>query len=185
MRFLPGPDRSLARLTIALLAITLLTTPAAAQRRASARRASAEAPPPTTSATFALGSAHYAGLVDAQCAIDERATPSNGRFYYHAMYPWFGARPAADQPQWQFELGVPRPARDGTNAQFVFSFLNGAKSGTIQTLPNAQRMGDGTVRLTRHGAGMRFDVEGRSKEGDAIRATIDCASFPSSEGAGG
>jgi hypothetical protein len=185
MRFLRKPDRSLARLTIALLAISFTTTPAAAQRRASARRASADAPAPTTSATIAVGSAHYAGLVDAQCAIDDRATPSNGRFYYHAMYPWFGARPAPGQPQWRFELGVPRPAREGTNDQFVFSFLNGTTSGTIQTLANAQRMGSGTVRLTRHGAGIRFDVSGRSKEGDAIRATIDCASFPASEGAGG
>ena len=185
MRYLPRPDRSTARLAIALLAIALATTPAAAQRRAAARRASADAPPPTTSATIAVGSAHYAGLVDAQCAIDDRATPSNGRFYYHAMYPWFGARPAPDQPQWRFELGLPRPARDGTNDRFVFSFLNGTQSGTIQTLANAERMGSGTVRLTRHGAGVRFDVEGRSKEGDAIHATIDCASFPSSEGAGG
>jgi len=132
-----------------------------------------------------VGSARYAGVVDAQCAIDDRATPTNGRFYYHAMYPWFGARPAPDQPQWRFELGVPRPARDGSNDKFVFSFLEGTKSGTIQTLANAQRMGSGTVRLTRHGTGMRFDVDGRSKEGDAIHATIDCMSFPPSEGAGG
>ncbi len=185
MRILPRPDRSIARLTIACLAITFTTSPAAAQRRAAARRASAEAPPPTTSATIAVGSAHYAGVVDAQCAIDDRATPSNGRFYYHAMYPWFGARPAPDQPQWRFELGVPRPARDGTHDQFVFSFLNGTKSGTIQTLANAQRMGSGRVRLTPIGAGMRFDVDGRSKEGDAIHATIECASLPASERAGG
>jgi hypothetical protein len=185
MQFLPRPDRSLARFTIALLAIALTATPASAQRRTAARRVSAEAPPPTTSATIAVGGAHYAGLVDAQCAIDDRATPSNGRFYYHAMYPWFGARPAPDQPQWRFELGVPRSARDGTYDQFVFSFLNGTKSGTIQTLANAERMGSGTVRLTRHGAGIRFDLDGRSKEGEAIHATIDCASFPSSEGAGG
>jgi hypothetical protein len=185
MRILPRPVRSLARFTIALLAILFATTPAGAQRRAIARRASAEAPAPTTSATITVGGTHYAGLVDAQCAIDERATPSNGRFYYHAMYPWFGARPAPDQPQWRFELGVPRPARDGTNAQFVFSFLNGTTSGTIQTLANAQRMGGGTVRLTHVGTGMRFTVDGRSKEGDAIHATIDCASFPASERAGG
>ena len=185
MRIPPRPDRSLARFMVALLAILVATTPAGAQRRAIARRASAEAPAPTTSATITVGGTHYAGLVDAQCAIDERATPSNGRFYYHAMYPWFGARPAPDQPQWRFELGVPRPGREGTNAQFVFSFLNGTTSGTIQTLANAQRMGGGTVRLTRLGAGMRFTVDGRSKEGDAIHATIDCASFPANERAGG
>ena len=46
-------------------------------------------------------------------------------------------------------------------------------------------MGSGTVRVTRHGGGARFDVEGRTKEGDTLRATIDCSTFQKSEGAGG
>jgi len=39
--------------------------------------------------------------------------------------------------------------------------------------------------VTRHGSGARFDVEGRTKEGDTLRATIDCSTFQKSEGAGG
>jgi hypothetical protein len=41
------------------------------------------------------------------------------------------------------------------------------------------------VRVTRHGKGARFDVEGRTKEGDPLRATIDCSAFQESEGTGG
>ena len=67
----------------------------------------------------------------------------------------------------------------------MFSFLDGQRSGTIQTVAGAERMGNGTVRVTRQGAGARFEVEGRTKEGDAIRATIDCSTFQKSEGAGG
>jgi len=149
------------------------------------RGATGAAVTPTAEASITLGSKQYQGSVDANCTRDERATVTNGRFYYHIMYPWFGARPAPGQPQWQFELDVSRPSRPDVFDRFVFSFRDGAKSGTIQDLANAKRMGSGTVRVTTHGAGARFDVAGRSQEGDVIRATIDCASFPRSEGAGG
>jgi hypothetical protein len=67
----------------------------------------------------------------------------------------------------------------------VFSFHDGQRSGTIQTVSGSERMGSGSVRVTRHGTGARFDVEGRAKEGVPIRATIDCSTFQKTEGAGG
>ena len=99
-------------------------------------------------ATISLDGKQYDAPVDAQCAIDERATATNGRFYYHVLYPWFGAHPPADQPQWRFELGVARPTRPETFDHLMFSFLDGASSATIQQLNGAQRMGSGTVRIT-------------------------------------
>jgi hypothetical protein len=167
--------------------LLLAVSPASAQRRAvSVRRgAPSTAVTPTAEANITLGTARYAASVDANCTRDERATATNGRFYYHIMYPWFGARPAPGQPQWSFELDVSRPTRPNEFKYFVFSFHDGAKSGTIQDVRGGKRMGSGTVRVTPHGAGARFDVEGRGQEGDSIRATIDCASFPASEGAGG
>ena len=173
---------------VALAVLLLLAaSPLPAQRRAvTARRAAPEAAAtPTAEASITLGAKQYQARVDANCTRDERATPTNGRFYYHIMYPWFGARPAPGQPQWRFGLDVSRPTRADEFERFVFYFNDGAKSGTIQNVANAKRMGSGTVRVTRHGAGARFDVTGRSQEGDVIRATIDCASFPPSEGAGG
>ena len=55
----------------------------------------------------------------------------------------------------------------------MFHFQDGDRQGTIQDIPGSQRMGRGTVRVTPKGAGARFEVEGRSQNGDAIRATIE------------
>lgn len=180
---------SLLAVHLPLLAgmLALVASPAAAQRRATSVRRGAPnvAVTPTAEATIDVGSARYAGSVDANCSRDERATATNGRFYYHIMYPWFGARAAAGQPQWQFELDVSRPVRGAAFDRFVFSFRDGEKSATIQNVANAKRMGTGTVRVTAQGSGARFEVAGRSQEGDVVSATIQCAAFPTSEGAGG
>jgi hypothetical protein len=157
----------------------------AAQRTASARQGGAAATGPLTDVSVTLGGQTVTGRVDANCHVDERATPSNTRAYFVAMYPWFGQRVAADKPQWRFDLEIRRGATSEASDQFVFSFLDGQKSGTIQTVSGSQRMGSGAVRVTRHGNGARFDVDGRTKEGDPVRATIDCSAFQKSEGAGG
>ena len=140
---------------------------------------------PLTDVSITVRSAQYAARVDAHCKLDEKATPSNTRAYFVAMYPWFGQRVPADQPQWRVTLEIRRGASPDTYDQFVFSFLNGTKAATIQTVAGSPRMGNGTVRVVRHGAGARFEVAGRGKEGDAVRATIDCAQFQPNEGAGG
>ena len=186
MSFVDSQRASFVRIATLAAFLFFAATPVAAQRRAaSARRGAPSATvTPTADASITLGTAKYEGSVDANCTRDERATATNGRFYYHIMYPWFGARPAPGQPQWRFELDVSRPTRPGVFEHFVFSFNDGPKSGTIQNVANGKRMGSGTVRVTPHGAGARFDVAGRSQEGDAIRATIDCAAFPASEAAG-
>jgi hypothetical protein len=174
---------SLVRIAAIAAALTLVASPALAQRRSATvrRGAPGAAVKPTAEASITLGSAKYSGSVDANCTRDERARAGTARAYYHIMYPWFGARPAPGQPEWRFELNVMRPARPGTHDQFMFHFQDGAKSGTIQQVPGSSRMGSGTVRVNPHGAGARFDVEGRSQNGDAIRATIVCAAFPRSE----
>ena len=182
-RFLAPPLHLAAFAAMVLLA----ASPAAAQRRAvTARRgAPGVAVAPTADASITLGSARYEGKVDANCTRDERAVAGTSRAYYHIMYPWFGSRPAAGQPQWRFELNIPRPTRAGVYDRFLFHFQDGTRAGTIQNLPGSARMGSGTVRVTPSGAGARFDVEGRSQNGDAMHATIECASFPRSEATGG
>jgi hypothetical protein len=135
--------------------------------------------------TISLGGAQYDGEVDADCHVDERATAGGPRAYFVAMYPWFGQRVASDQPQWRVNLGINRAASSGAYDQFVFSFSDGPKSAIIQTVPGSARMGAGTVRVERHGNGARFDIVGKSKEGEAVRATIDCSAFQTIEGVGG
>jgi hypothetical protein len=156
-----------------------------AQRGASARGSAPAAVTPMTDVSITLGTSTVTGRVDANCHVDERATTSNTRAYFVAMYPWFGQRVAPDKPQWRFDLEIRRGTASEASDQFVFSFLDGQRSGTIQTVSGSERMGSGTVRVTRHGTGARFEVTGRTKEGDALRATIDCSAFQKSEGAGG
>jgi hypothetical protein len=76
--------------------LVLVASPLSAQRarRVRAARRTDRTVTPTAEASITLGSKQYQGSVDANCTRDERATATNGRFYYHIMYPWFGARPA-------------------------------------------------------------------------------------------
>ena len=140
---------------------------------------------PMTDVSITLGTQTTTGSVDANCHVDERATAGNTRAYFVAMYPWFGQRVAPDKPQWRFDLEIRRGVGTDASDQFVFSFLDGSRSGTIQTVSGSERMGSGTVRVTRHGTGARFDVEGRTKEGAPLKATIDCSTFQKSEGVSG
>ena len=149
------------------------------------RRGAPGAVVPMTDVSITLGGKTVTGRVDAKCGVDERATPTNTRGYFVLMYPWFGQRVAPDKPQWRFDLHIRRGTTTEASQQFVFSFTDGARSGVIQTVSSSERMGTGTVKVTRHGKGARFDVEGRTKEGDPLRATIDCAAFQKAEAAGG
>ena len=168
------------RVVLASMAMAItLPRASAAQRRGSPGSVT-----PMTDVSITLGGATVTGPVDAQCKVDERATARNTRAYFVVMYPWFGQRVPPDKPQWRFTLEIRRGAESEASDQFVFSFLDGQRSGTIQTVAGAERMGSGKVRVTRHGSGALFDVEGRAKEGDSIRATIDCSAFQQSEGAG-
>ena len=187
MRFAHRLLTGISSIVLVGVALMMMTSPAEAQRRAAPVRRGAAGIPvkPTADVSISIGGAVYTARVDANCTRDERATATNGRFYYHIMYPWFGARPAAGQPEWRFGLDVVRPSRADAFEHFVFSFQDGSRSGTIQKLAKGERMGSGAVRVTRQGTGARLDVEGRSQNGDAIRATIECASFPASEGVGG
>ena len=168
-----------ARLHFALVALLLLPATMHAQRRGAAGTKV-----PMTTATIVIGDKRYTDTVDAECGIDPRATAGTTRAYYRAMYPWFGQKVAADKPQWRFTLEVQRSATPD-HKHFTFSFLDGTRSATIQTVTYGERMGDGSVRVTRQGAGARFEVRGKSKEGEAVNAVITCSAFPGSEAAGG
>ena len=150
-----------------------------------ARRGAAGAPAqPLTSVLVSLGGSRYTGDVDADCHVDPKATVGGPRAYYVLMYPWFGQRVAPDKPQWRLNLEVRRGAQADRYDQFVFSFLDGSRSATIQTVAGAERMGGGTVQVTRHGNGARFEVDGRSKEGAPLHAVVDCSQFQGNEGGG-
>jgi len=149
------------------------------------RRGAPGAVVPMTDVSITLGAKTVTGRVDAKCGIDERATPTNTRGYFVLMYPWFGQRVAPDKPQWRFDLHIRRGTTSEASQQFVFSFSDGDRSGVIQTVSGAERMGSGTVKVTRQGKGAKFEIDGRTKEGQPLRATIDCSAFQKGEAAGG
>ena len=181
---------ALALASVAAIAATVaFPARADAQRRSpqGAADRSARGTPgvPLTTVLLSLGRAHYDARVDAHCHVDDRAAPGNTRAYFVVMYPWFGQRPPTDQPQWQLNLEIRRGARADTHDEFTFSFQDGQKSGVIQTVDGSQRIGSGTVRASLRGRGARFEVEGRSSQGEAIRATIECSSVQKNEGVSG
>lgn len=159
--------------------------PSLAQRSPSVRRGAPEMIVPMTDVSISLGSTTTTGRVDAKCGVDEKATPTNTRAYFVLMYPWFGQPVPPDKPQWRFNLGIRRGTTSDASNQFTFSFLDGTRGATIQTVAGAERIGSGTVRVTRQGNGARFEVEGRTKQGVAVRATIVCSAFQRGETAGG
>ena len=115
----------------------------------------------------------------------ERAAPGNRRAHFVVMDSWFGQRPPANQPQWHLNLEIRRGARADAYDQFTFSFQDGSKSGIIQTVAGSPTMGSGAERVPPTRRGARFDVEGRSSQGETHRATIDCPVFQKSEGVSG
>ena len=149
------------------------------------RRGAPGAVVPMTNVSITLGDKTVTGRVDAKCSVDERATATNTRGYFVLMYPWFGQAVAADKPQWRFNLHIRRGTTSEASQQFVFSFHEGSRSGVIQTVQGSERMGSGTVEVTRQGMGARFVIDGRTKEGQPLHATIECSAFQKSEAAGG
>lgn len=156
-----------------------------AQRSPSVRRGAPGAIVPMTDVSISLGSTTTTGRVDAKCGVDEKATPTNARAYFVLMYPWFGQPVPPDKPKWRFTLEIRRGATSDASNEFTFSFLDGTRAATIQTIAGAERIGSGTVRVTRQGKGARFEVDGRTKQGVAVRASIVCSAFQRGETAGG
>src|SRR5688500_11446014 len=159
--------------------------PSLSQRGPPVRRGAPERIVPMTDVSISLGRTTTTGRVDAKCGVDEKATPTNTRAYFVLMYPWFGQRVPPDKPQWRFNLEIRRGTTTEASQQFVFSFSDGSRSGVIQTVSGSERMGNGNVKVTRHGKGAKFEVDGRTKEGVPLRATIDCSEFQKTEAPGG
>ena len=182
MRLWPARIPRIVGVGLAMTCVSAAVS-AAQSRNPPARRGAAQGA--VSDVTVTMGGLEYRGRVDASCQVDEKATASNTRAYFVVMYPWFGQQPPADQPQWRVTLEIRRNAAADTYPQFAFSFLDGAKSATIQTVGGSPRMGSGSVQVTRRGSGARFEVAGRSQEGQSLRATIDCPRFQTTAVAGG
>ena len=162
-----------------------IPSPSLAQGSRSVRRGAPGTVAPMTDVSITLGGTTTTGRVDAKCGVDEKATATNTRSYYVLMYPWFGQRVAPDKPQWRFNLSIRRGSTSDVSKEFTFSFLDGGREATIQTIASSGTIGSGTVRVTRQGNGAKFEVEGLTKQGVPVRATIVCSAFHKGEAGGG
>jgi hypothetical protein len=59
------------------------------------------------------------------------------------------------------------------------------KSQRIATVKAAETAGTGSVRITNQGAGGRFDINGTTADGSAVRGYIACAKFSAPAPVGG
>ena len=178
--------QNLLRASVMLGVVVAVAIPSQslAQGSRSVRRGTPGTVVPMTDVSITLGRTTTKGQVDAKCGLDEKATPTNTRSYFVLMYPWFGQRVAPDKPQWRFDLAIRRGTTSEASNQFTFSFLDGDRAATIQTISGAERIGTGTVRVTRQGNGAKFEVEGQTKQGITVRATIVCPAFQRGEAGG-
>ena len=114
---------------LGLVAVSAIPGIGLAQRNSPARRGASGVVVPMTDVSITLGKETVNGHVDADCHVDERATAGSTRAYFVARYPWFGQRVADDKPQWRFDLEIRRGKTSEASDQFVFSFLDGQRTG--------------------------------------------------------
>ncbi|HEU4566378.1 MAG TPA: hypothetical protein VFS05_17065 [Gemmatimonadaceae bacterium] len=174
---------AIARLTMAtaVAAALFVARPGGADAQQRRPRPWAGLAVPTKVAVVVAGR-RYESRVEAQCEFDERAAPGSPRWQWNVLYPPFGVQstPAVVRA---FALDIWRGrGGDATNRLSFSATVNGA-SYLIQTY--GSRIGQGTVRVTRPGAGARFEVEGRDAKGVSVRATIECERVRKPEATGG
>ena len=135
----------------------------------------------STNVTVTVDGRRFERQVEAQCEFDERAARGASRWQWNVLFPPFGVR-STPAPLQSFSLAVWR-ARAGTDHPFSFAADVDGASPLIQTY--GARSGSGTVRVTRRGAGARFEVAGRDGRGREVTATIECTQVRKPEAAGG
>lgn len=169
-------------LTMAATAAVTLMVALPGRADAQRRRRPWEGLAAPTNVVVVVGGRRYETRVEAQCELDERAAPGSPRWQWNVLYPPFGVQstPAVIR---SFGLDIWRGrGGDATNTLSFSATVNGA-SHLIQTY--GARIGQGTVRVARVGAGARFEVEGRDAKGVSVRATIECEQVRKPEATGG
>jgi hypothetical protein len=69
--------------------------------------------------------------------------------------------------------------------QITFGLSTGSKTQRIATVKATAMAGAGTVRLTKRGAGGRFEITGTTADGSQVRGYIECEKFAAPMPVGG
>jgi len=82
-------------------------------------------------------------------------------------------------------LTVWRPMTGDSTAQLSFSVSTKGKSQRIATVKGGSIVGKGSVQVTKRGEGGRFDINGTTDDGAAVRGSVACEKFAAPAPVGG
>lgn len=161
---------SFRKLSFAFALISLATASSAsaqvARRATRVPPGSAEQPGQVTLA-LAVGTQRYAEAKPGQCKHAPKAS-----IYGTAAAMWtVQYSPSATS---SIALTLWRPVGDDPIPQVMLDVRNGSRKHHISTVKGGKVAGRVTVSFTPHGAGGRFDIDGATADGVAIRGSIDC-----------
>lgn len=157
---------SFHQLSVAFALITLASASTAAAQVPRRPSGSTE-PPGQVTLALAVGAQKYAETKPGQCKHAPQAS-----IYDTPAKMWtVQYSPSSNS---SIALTLWRPTAANATEQVNFSVQNGAVSHHISTVKGGKVSGTATVTFTPRGAGGRFEINGTTADGVAIRGTIDC-----------
>lgn len=91
----------------------------------------------------------------------------------------------APSPKNSVSLTVWRPLRGDSTPQITLAVGGGETTYRVETVKGTKTSGEGTVQITKRGAGGRFDIDAKTADGATIRGSIDCEKFSAPMAVGG
>jgi len=175
--------RSLARqFCLATAALVSLGAVASAQitvRRPTVARGDDE---DKTKVTFSLtvGKQRFDETTQAKCTHAPMAS-----IYNTLAKMWSVEYPTGSKKS--LHLTVWQPVRGDTTPQITFYAYDNGKNQEISTVKagGGATKGSGTITITKHGAGGRFDISGTTADGAKVSGSIDCEKFAAPMAVGG
>jgi hypothetical protein len=170
------------RFCLATIAIASVSTLASAQvtvRRPNMARGDDE---DKTKVTFSLtvGKQKFDETTQAKCTHAPMAS------IYNTLAKMWSVEYPTERDR-SLHLTVWQPMRGDTTPQITFYAGGEGKSQEITTVKAGGRAtkGSGTVTITKHGAGGRFDLNGTTADGAKLSGSIDCEKFAAPMAVGG
>lgn len=170
------------RFSLAAAAIVSLSTLASAQvtvRRPTIARGDEEE---KTKVTFSItvGKQKFDETTQAKCTHAPTAS------IYNTLAKMWSVEYPSERNK-SLHLTVWQPIRGDTTPQITFYASGDGKSQEIMTVKagGGATKGTGTIAITKHGPGGRFDISGTTADGAKVSGSIDCEKFAAPIAVGG
>lgn len=176
---MPSPARRFCLATFALVSLSTLASAQVTVRRPSMARGDDEE---KTKVTFSVtvGNQKFDETTQAKCTHAPMAS------IYNTLAKMWSVEFPSERNQ-SLHLTVWQPMRGDTTPQITFYAGGAGKSQQITTVKagGGATKGTGTVTITKHGAGGRFDINGTTADGAKVSGSIDCEKFAAPMAVGG